>query len=256
MNILLTNDDGITGEGFLDLAAALRQRTSHTVYVLAPDTNRSGVSNALTLHSDEIEVLPYSEGAWSCPGTPADCVRLAVMGALPAKPDLVVAGINAGSNIGTDLIYSGTAAAARQGALCGIPSIAFSLVSSPEPFFWDMAIDYAVTHLAELAALWMKDTFLNVNLPNIAGGPLGFRLTWPTLREYEDVMNARTEADGRIVCSLGIGKVTTLKEAGSDWEAVSEHYASVSPVFLHPVVLRDICTGAPSHAGVGSRPRE
>jgi 5'-nucleotidase len=177
-----------------------------------------------------------------------------MMGALPVKPDLVIAGINAGANIGTDLIYSGTAAAARQGALYGVPAIAFSLVSSPEPFLWDMAIDYAVTHLEELAALWVKDTFLNVNLPNIAGGPQESRITYPALREYEDILTRRPGADGRIVCSMGIGKVINHPEAGSDWEAVAGRCVSVSPVFLPPVVLRDICAGAPLHAGVGSRP--
>jgi 5'-nucleotidase len=254
MNILLTNDDGIDGEGFLAFAAALRRRTSHGVYVLAPDINRSGVSNALTVTCDRLEVWPHSEGTWVCSGTPADCTRLAILGALPAKPDLVVAGINAGSNIGTDLIYSGTAAAARQGALYGIPSIAFSLVSFSRPYLWDMAIEYAITHLEELAGLWARDTFLNVNLPNISEGPAGNRITYPSVRAYDDLVTFTTGEDGRIVCTLGVGKVTTGAEAGSDWEAILEHYASVSPVFLHPVVRRDCCVGVPDHAGVGNRP--
>jgi 5'-nucleotidase len=260
MNILLTNDDGIEGEGFLDFAEELKSRSGHRIYTIAPDSNRSGVSNHLTIITNRLELRPYGKAGgkndvWTCRGTPADCTRVAVMGALSVKIDAVVSGINAGSNIGTDLIYSGTAAAARQGALNGIPSIAYSLVSSPGPFLWKDAIDYAVSSLDEFLKLWTDDIFINVNIPNAAGGPKGNRITYPALRTYEDTLTFTSDAEGLIICSLGAGKVNTEKMQGTDYSAVLDGYASVSPVFIHPVARRDCCPGVPDHAGVGKRPK-
>jgi 5'-nucleotidase len=254
MNILLTNDDGIDAEAFLDFADALRSGTSHTVYVLAPDSNRSGVSSALSLLRSSIRMVRRAENIWACSGTPADCVCVGMLGGLPVKPDLVISGINAGPNIGTDIIYSGTAAAARQAALIGIPGIAVSLNARPGAFFWKQAIDYAVAALPEWEALWTEDIFINVNIPNTPEGPLGTRITFPAIRQYNDFLVAETDDSGRVSCKIQGGNFYTEPESGSDWDAVSRNYASVSPVFLHPVVRRDLCAGVPDHAAVGPRP--
>jgi 5'-nucleotidase len=189
-----------------------------------------------------------------------DCVCIALFGGLPVKPDLVISGINAGPNIGTDIIYSGTAAAARQAALTGIPGIAVSLDGGVEPkpasgtFYWKQAIDYAVAALPEWEALWTQDIFINVNIPNNPGGPLGTCITFPSIRQYNDSVDVRTDADGCLSCGIRLGWFHTEPESGSDWDAVSRNYVSLSPVFLHPVVRRDRCVGVPAHAGVDPRP--
>jgi 5'-nucleotidase len=148
MNILLTNDDGINSDGILKLAEALRSGGNHKVTIIAPDVNRSGVSHALSFFNNAVKLYRIEEDTWSCTGFPADCI-IAGLGFLPERPDIVLSGINRGENLGTDLIYSGTAAAARQGGLAGIPSIALSLAGSG-PYHWDMAVSWTASHLEEL----------------------------------------------------------------------------------------------------------
>jgi 5'-nucleotidase len=177
-----------------------------------------------------------------------------ILGGLPVKPDLVISGINSGPNIGTDIIYSGTAAAARQAALAGIPAIAVSLNGRPGAFCWKQAIDYTVAALPELEALWTCDIFINVNIPNNPEGPLGARITFPSFRKYNDSITMATDSDGCLSCKIKAGNFYTEPESGSDWDALLQNYVSVSPVFLHPVALRDRCAGVPEHAGVGPRP--
>jgi 5'-nucleotidase len=176
------------------------------------------------------------------------------LGGLPVKPDLVLSGINAGPNIGTDLIYSGTAAAARQAAITGIPGIALSLNGRAGAFRWKQAIEYAVAALPELEALWTRDIFINVNIPNTPNGPLGTCITFPSLRQYNDSVIADIDKDGSLSCKIQGGNFSTEPEPGSDWDALLRDYVSISPVFLHPVVRRDLCAGVPDYAGVGPRP--
>ncbi|MDR3276259.1 MAG: 5'/3'-nucleotidase SurE [Treponema sp.] len=260
MNIFLTNDDGIDSEAFLDFAEALRKGTDHRIFVIAPDSNRSGVSHALTCLHKALSLRPRGKDTWSCSGSPADCASVATMGGLgdlsgqaPFKPDLVLAGINAGANLGTDLIFSGTAAAARHAALYGIPSVALSLAGHQRDFHWGNAIAYSLEHLEELAALWREDIFVNVNIPNTVEGPQGMVITFPSLRQYTDSITIHEGAEG-ISCTLQWGDILTEAEEGSDWDAVSRNQVSVSPVFIHPVVRRDLCAGAPDHTGAGKRP--
>ena len=253
MNILLTNDDGITEDGFPEFAEALRGYGGHKVYVIAPDRNRSGVSNAITVVTSRLKLRLAAENTWICEGTPADCARLGIMGALPVKIDLLVSGINRGPNIGTDIIYSGTAAGARQGALCGVPSIAYSLAGILPPYHWKAAIDYAVSHLEEFAALWKRDIFLNINMPNVLGGARGYKITYPALRNYGDCVSFIREPGGSIVCTIGNGPVVTEDIEGTDHRALIDGYASVSPVFLYQVVRGDLCPLAPGFAAVDPR---
>ncbi|MDR3130004.1 MAG: 5'/3'-nucleotidase SurE [Treponema sp.] len=252
MNILLTNDDGIDAEGFLSFASALRSGTPHKIYVLAPDTDCSGISSAMSMIHRDVRILSREENVWACSGTPVDCVCVGLMGGLPIKPDLVISGINAGSNIGTDLVYSGTAAAARQSALMGIPGIAVSLAGERGAFCWGAAIKYTLAALSELAALWTRDIFVNVNIPNSPDGPLGTRITFPAVKRYDDSLTVVANGGG-LSCRIHLGNSHAEPESGSDWDAVLQNYASVSPVFLHPVALRERCAGVPEYAGVGSR---
>ena len=156
MNILLTNDDGVNSEGIVKLAEALRSDGKHKVSVIAPDVNRSGVSHALSILNNAVKLSYLGVDTWSCTGYPADCVIAGINGMLSECPDLVLSGINQGGNIGTDLIYSGTAAAAKQGSLAGIPSMALSLAGN-DPYHWDMAVSWIVSHLEELLAYWRRD---------------------------------------------------------------------------------------------------
>jgi 5'-nucleotidase len=254
MNILLTNDDGIDAEAFLRFASALRSGTPYKVYVLAPDSNRSGVSSAMSLIHRPVRVIRRDENTWSCSGTPVDCVFAGLLGGLPIKPDLVISGINAGANIGTDIIYSGTAAAARQAALAGIPGIAVSLNGEAGTFYWKQAIDYTVAALPELESLWTHDIFINVNIPNNPDGPLGSCVTFPSVKRYSDSLSVKIEPDGYLSCRFEGGSFFSEPESGSDWDAVSRNFVSISPVFLHPVVRRDQCEDAPAHAAVEPRP--
>jgi 5'-nucleotidase len=266
MNILVTNDDGIDGEGFLEFISVLRNKTCHVVYVLVPDQNRSGISNSVTSSSCQIIIKYHSENTWTCSGTPADCVKIAFLGGLPLKcgspqtkeffkPDAVISGINASGNVGTDLIYSGTASGARQAGLLGLPGIAISLVNTNEMYYWEPAYQYIATQLDKLLCLWEEDTFLNVNIPNLPKGPGGTLITFPARRWYEDVLltNASDSTDQRFY-SVSCVEIKTQYENGSDWDAIARNYVSISPIFLHPVVRRDCCIVAPEHASVSKRP--
>jgi 5'-nucleotidase len=252
MNILLTNDDGISSDGLLLLAQALREETGHGIYVLAPDTNRSGVSHSISITS-HVRIRPEGEREWVCSGTPADCVMVAALGEVPVIPDLVISGINAGANMGTDLVYSGTAAAARQAGLLGIPGIALSLAGHGEPFYWEPAITCTLDNLDKWISFWKDDIFVNVNFPNNPGGYGEPVITYPSRRHYHDTMRSFQAPDGYQYCFVEGGALVTEDEQGSDWDAVSKNLVSVSPVFLHPVVREDLCGNAPAHSAAGSR---
>jgi 5'-nucleotidase len=255
MKILLTNDDGIQCEGILKLAEGLKTLHQHEIYVLAPDSNRSGVSHCLSLFNP-IKVTQHSENSWTCSGTPADCSIYAALGGLSFKPDLIISGINAGANLGTDIIYSGTAAAARQAVLNDIPAIAFSLdAPHHRGFYWDMAVDYIVNHLDEFIAFCAEDAFINVNIPNNPKGPDGMMLTFPSRRRYRDTLVTFNAPYGHVYGFIEGGDIETEAENGSDSDAVSKNMVSVSPVFVHPVVRRDLCADAPDHSAASMRPR-
>jgi 5'-nucleotidase len=255
MNILLTNDDGIDCEGLLLLAEALREIPGYTVFVFAPDGERSGVSQSITLNGGALRIRDRGNNVWSCSGTPADCAMVAAMGGLAPggllKPDMVVSGINAGANLGTDLVYSGTAAAARQAALHGIPAIALSLVIEEGPAYWDRAVAFARDHLEELLSLWKEDTFINVNIPNSPDFSGALEITFPCRRRYGDAIVGFDAPDGSRYCFIDGGPVINDAEPGSDGDAVSRNRVSVSPVFIHPVVCGDIRAAWPEPRGKG-----
>ena len=250
MNILLTNDDGIDSEGILCLADALRSLGKYRVFVLAPDSNRSGVSHGLSIFNEPVKIWQKSIDTWICSGLPVDCVVTAVLGGKPCKPDIIISGINRGVNIGSDILYSGTAAAARQGALMGLPSIAFSL-DGWKDYNWSMAAEYSAKHLEDFLKIWKKEIFVNVNIPNSLSGPDGMTITWPCRKHYKDSLSIMQSPDGREWCFLIPGEQITDNEIGSDWEAISKNMVSISPVYIHPVIFKTMCPNAPEHAAGG-----
>jgi 5'-nucleotidase len=236
MKILLTNDDGVNSEGLQKLAQVLRS-LKYKVSVIAPDTDRSGISHAVSMLNGPVKISRYEKDTWSCSGYPVDCVIAGLKGILPEWPDLVLSGINRGANLGTDIIYSGTASAARQASLAGIPAIALSLAGN-EPFYWDMAAAWSVDHLEKLLGFWEKDTFVNVNIPNNSNGPAGMAQARLTAKNYQDTMTVMTAPDGSRWCFLKAEEETTLPETGSDCDAVSKNHVSVSTVYNYPAVLK------------------
>lgn len=231
VKVLLTNDDGILSPGLKALEDAFSR--DHEVWVVAPDGERSGYSNSITI-SEPIRLTHVSERSYAISGTPADCVILATLGAIPVMPELVVSGINIGPNLGSDIVYSGTCAGARQAVYKGIPGIAVSLNSFHEPFHFRPVADFLVEHLQELLDLWNADHFININAPNLSE----FRdiaITTPSLRRYEDrLLPFQPPRGGTYYFVDGHPELTQL-EPGTDWHAVEEGSLSVSPIMLNPV---------------------
>jgi 5'-nucleotidase len=241
MRILLTNDDGIDAGGLHALAAALRPLGDVTV--AAPATNQTGVSRAITLSPtiivDEID-LPDGGRGFAVAGTPSDCVRFAVLG-LPERPDIVVSGSNRGVNLGDDVSYSGTVAAALEGVFLGLPAIAVSQQArgGSEDWWDDARFEYGPTCavVAQLAQRVFQDglpdgTMLNVNGPGRDDGPLGVRLTRLGRRIYGTAVTHDVDEAGRRHYRLYDQPPRHHDESGTDLAAVDAGYVSVSPLRL------------------------
>lgn len=229
MLILVTNDDGIHSPGLQVLAEALR--VLGRVVVVAPDRERSAISHALTLHSP-LRAIEHGTDAWAIDGTPTDCVNLGIHGLLRETPDLVVSGINQGSNLGDDLTYSGTVAAAMEATLMGVPAMAVSLAAdrfTAADFHWGAwwAARLAVT-VRERGL--PADTFLNINIP--AGRPHGMRLTRQGKRRYADAVVRNTDPRGRTYYWIGAGELSFHDLEGTDVHAVERGWVSVTPLHL------------------------
>jgi 5'-nucleotidase len=231
MKILVTNDDGLQSEGIQALAAVLRSR--HEVWVVAPSSNRSGVSHGLTM-SDPLRFRIEGEREFSCSGLPVDCSITGSQGIMPERPDVIVSGINRGANLGTDIVYSGTAAAARQASFAGIPGIAVSLVADEEPFLWDPLARFVLENLDTLVSLCERDVFVNVNAPSLESYR-GARITGISRRDYRDTIIMHDGPDGCKYSFFRGGKIRTEGDGTTDWDAVEAGYVSVSRVFSQPV---------------------
>lgn len=239
MKILLTNDDGIGCEGIWALKKAFEAEGSHQLYMVAPEENRSGISHGITMQGP-IRLRQKERAVWACSGTPADCVIVSLLGDIAIKPDLIISGINEGPNLGTDIIYSGTASAARQGALHGIPSLAVSMGSHSKPFYYDTAARYIINHVDELLSLWEVDTFLNINIPNSSSEPAAYRLTHASRRRYNDQVVRFDAPDGHNYCFMDGGAIETREDDGSDWHVVEQGLVSISKIYIHPVVVQEL----------------
>jgi 5'-nucleotidase len=232
VTILLTNDDGIDSVGLLALRAALM--ADHEVWTIAPDGERSAMSHSITVR-DPIRCRLVGEQFYSSSGSPADCVIVGLTGGLPVTPELVISGINIGPNLGTDIIYSGTAAAARQAAFMGIPGIAVSIDTYTEPFYFDPITGFVRNHLEDFRAAWNPRHFININAPNLATADFQVRITFPSWRVYQDQLERFESPDGEIFYFLNGRPLEGQLEEGSDWHAVSQGAISVSPICLNPV---------------------
>lgn len=236
MTILLTNDDGINSPGLIALHEKLKLK--HNVWVMAPDGDRSGKSQSITL-KDAIRTRAVAERSFSCSGTPADCVAISLLGAVPDKIDLVISGINIGPNLGTDIIYSGTAAAARQASLSNCPAIAVSLASHRVPCNFLPTASFISANIEILKNLWNRDHFVNINFPEKLQEDYTVEITHPSRRMYEDKLVEFISPNKDTYYFLsGIG-VASSDLKGEDSSAILEGNASISPVYLHPVNHRE-----------------
>lgn len=232
MIILVSNDDGIHSEGLKALAAAM-QRVGE-VYVMAPDRERSAAGHALTLHFP-LRVDEVAPGWFSVDGTPTDCVNLGINGRmlLPRRPDIVVSGINKGANLADDITYSGTVAAAIEGTLLGLPSIAVSLAGRTNHHFEPIA-NFAARLVEKVAQHGMpKDTLLNVNAPNVPGDMIkGVKVTRMGKRQYGDSIVEKTDPRGRKYYWIGGDELRHHEVEGSDIAAILAGFISVTPLHL------------------------
>jgi len=251
MKILLTNDDGISSPGIRLLAASLRS-AGHRVFLVAPDKNRSGCSHSILFLNGPLKLSAIEQDTWSCSGTPVDCVITALLGGVPEisistegttldmerAPDLILSGINAGANLGTDIIYSGTASAARQGSFFGIPSVALSLVESDISWQWENVISYITEKLISIMGYWKAETFVNVNFPNIEKKPAALVPAFPSLRYYNDRIVTFTSPEGARFCFANPGKVENIPDEGSDWAEVLKGNAAFSVILSQPSAIK------------------
>jgi 5'-nucleotidase len=229
MHILISNDDGYFAPGLATLAASLSGH-GHQVTVVAPERDRSGASNSLTLDRP-LMVRQTPAGFHYVNGTPTDCVHLAVTGLLPRLPDMVISGINHGANMGDDTVYSGTVAAATEGFLLGIPSLAVSLVNNNREQF-QTAADVVVELVARVARQpFAEPVLLNVNVPDVAPDELrGLEVT--RLGKRHKAQDTVKTVNPRNQTMYWVGAAGAAQDAGpgTDFHAVARHRVSITPL--------------------------
>jgi 5'-nucleotidase len=244
--ILISNDDGIFALGVRTLANTLAQ-AGHQVTVVCPDRERSATGHGLTLHqplrAQEVNsdsVFDERVVAWSCSGTPADCVKFALSAVLTTRPDFVLSGINHGPNLGTDVLYSGTVSAAMEGVLEGIPSVAFSLASFTFGDF-QPAADFALQLLEKLAATeYPKAPLLSVNIPPVQASEMGgVLLTRQGLRRYIEKFEKRLDPRGKSYYWLEGEIIEDIEQPEdinlpphilTDVQAIRDRYITITPL--------------------------
>lgn len=230
MHILLSNDDGYSAEGLRVLAASLSEQADITV--VAPEGNRSGASNSLTLEVP-LRVSRAENGFIKVNGTPTDCVHLAITGLLDREPDMVFAGINHGANLGDDVIYSGTVAAATEGRFLGLPAVAISLASlSHVPRHFETAGRVALSLLQRIRRHPLPaDTILNVNVPDCPWEEIkGFKACRLGQRHKSEPVIRDTDPRGRELYWVGAAGPEQDAGPGTDFHAIRESYVSVTPL--------------------------
>lgn len=242
--VLLTNDDGVESPGLLALKQGL-QKVGEIV-VFAPDHNWSAAGHGKTMHKPlRVAQVRLADGsaALATNGGPGDCVALAVLGVLPRQPDLVISGINPGSNVAQDMTYSGTVAGALEAHISGIPAIAISLAmtsQSPQrlsedgtPPDFDCAARFAAILARRILASGRKDLLLNVNVPAIPCAEIaGVEVTRLGKRIYRDVLDTRQDPRGRKYYWIGGEPPDGVIEAGTDVAALAANKISVTPLQL------------------------
>tara|TARA_B100000073_G_scaffold257304_1_gene217211 strand:+ start:475 stop:1269 length:795 start_codon:yes stop_codon:yes gene_type:complete len=242
LNILISNDDGIFAEGIRSLAKSAFKK-GHNVTVVCPDQERSATGHGLTLQSPlriekADELFENGINAWGCSGTPADCVKLALSELMRTKPDLILSGVNHGPNLGTDIFCSGTVAAAMEGTLENIPSMAVSLAS----FQWknfEYASELAIKFAEQaLSSSWPKSLLLNLNIPPCNREEItSFAWTRLSIRKYKNQFSKREDPRGDIYYWLAGEAVLDLDSRGDgpkDWPSdvsqIEKNIISLTPI--------------------------
>lgn len=238
MKILVSNDDGIHAEGIRVLAQRLAQDRTHEVYVVAPEEERSATGHSLTLHkplrADKVAAPGNVKEAWKTTGTPSDCVKLAVLDLLPAPPDVVVSGVNNGSNLGGEVLSSGTVAAAMEGSFLSIPSIAVSQLNEEDSM--SMYYDTAAEVIARLLNILQQTAaltrcLLNINVPNLPFSQLaGVAITELGVRMYDDRFEKRADPRGRAYYWLAGQPLPDESVENTDTWAVVQKMVSITPI--------------------------
>ena len=231
MRILCTNDDGIHARG-IALSVRICEGLGE-VAVVAPDREQSATSHSLTLYRP---LKPVSRGPrrWALDGTPTDCVLLALGALLPERPDIVVSGLNHGPNMGEDVLYSGTVAAAMEALSLGIPAIALSFAGHDFDLIetWEEPLGRLVRSVLAHRP-FPQDTLLNVNLPPVSGGDArGVRITTLGSRVYEESIQHMRDPWGRDLYWIGGGQIRWTGSETSDFQAIADQYVSVTPLHL------------------------
>jgi 5'-nucleotidase len=231
LNILVSNDDGILARGLALLAEVCRAVA--TVTVVAPDREQSGTSHSLTL-TRPLRPLKRPEGSFQVDGTPTDCVLLALGALLDPRPDFVFSGINHGPNMGEDVMYSGTVAAAMEGLSLGIPGVAISFAGSALEVMetqrpWLERLVKSIVRVREFP----KETLLNVNLPGVPGDQIrGIRVTTLGSRVFSESLMNTKDPWGRRMYWIGGGQISWSGREDSDFIAVKDGYISVTPLHV------------------------
>ena len=228
MRILLSNDDGYQAKGLRVLAERLAEVAE--VIVVAPDRNRSGASNSLTLETP-LRVERADHNVYYVNGTPTDCVHIAVTGLLEEAPDMLISGINHGANLGDDVLYSGTVAAAMEGRFLGVPAIAISLVLADGGYF-DTAADLVLRIVRRtLHEPLPADTILNVNVPDLRMDEVqGIRTTRLGFRHKSEPVVKALDPKNRPIYWIGPAGAGQDAGPGTDFHAIASGYVSVSPI--------------------------
>lgn len=231
MHILLTNDDGYQAAGIQTLYRTLQAQTKHRISIVAPDSQRSATGHSITLyHPLFFSEYPLEGGekGYAVSGTPSDCVKLAVQGELVPRPDLVISGINQGSNLGTDVFYSGTVSAAMEGVILGIPSLAVSLAGC-EFVDFEPAARYLTENLEQIVPGRQRG-LLNINFPGIPKESWqGIKVTRLGKAVYDDVFERRINPRGQVYY-WQCGNLGNDTEEDTDLKAIQENYISMTPM--------------------------
>ena len=228
MHILLSNDDGYLAPGLGAMAAALSE--TDAVTVVAPERDRSGSSNSLTLERP-LRVHMAENGFYFVNGTPTDCVHLAITGLLDEEPDMVVSGINAGANMGDDVLYSGTVAAAMEGRFLGLPSIAVSMTSY-DPLHYETGVKAIVGIIDRLRVEPLQQkSILNVNVPDVPWDEIkGYRITRLGNRHKSEGVIRQTDPRGDDMYWVGPPGAAQDAGEGTDFHAVEQKFISITPL--------------------------